>query len=655
MSPEQVDNRVGALGIHSDVYSLGATLYHLLTAHAPCEAEHVGEIYQKVLSGQIARPRWLNSRIARGLEAVCLKALALKPEDRYESAAALKADVERWLADEPVTARRDHWGTRAARWARRHKSWVAAAAAAVLIVALVSSAAAMLINQALGKERVELARERGAVLAERAAKAEAQEGRALARGAVDDYFTKISENELLKRQDAAVVRDLRPLRKDLLEVALAYYNRLVALPSSDPTLRAGQAVAATRVGRINREIGSKEAALAAYQQARAIRTDLADLQPADNARQRELAASRIDVAGLLVEVGKAAEALTEYAASELVLKPLAEANPSDSLIESDLAQVYHGQGLALRLLRRPTDALAAFERARVLLGRVADAGLADMEEQLRLGKTQSNIGMLLYELGRMAQAVVALEEGRKVYQRLADANPTAAECLRNLAESYNNIGMVQIPAGRTTEALSSLKHGRAILERLVNAHPSVTDFHRDLAENYINCGTVHSEAKRHHEALSEFEHACAILQPLVDGHVADVDIHRDLGASLFNIGDALRALGRFAAAKEPAEKSCVVLAAMNDRAPFDEFVLASAHHLWADVADKSPGTLSAGDRARRDAHADQAMAALRRAIAGGFRALGAKDFSALQSRVDFQDLMRDFDFPEWPFEGSPHP
>ena len=79
MSPEQAAGRLDQLGPRSDVYCLGATLYHLLTGHAPCEAEEIGELYQKVLAGDIPRPRTLNPRIAPGLEAICLKAMAAAP------------------------------------------------------------------------------------------------------------------------------------------------------------------------------------------------------------------------------------------------------------------------------------------------------------------------------------------------------------------------------------------------------------------------------------------------------------------------------------------------------------------------------------------------------------------------------------------------
>ena len=136
--------------------------------------------------------------------------------------------------------------------------------------------------------------------------------------------------------------------------------------------------------------------------------------------------------------------------------------------------------------------------------------------------------------------------------------------------------------------------------------------------------------------------------------MSDTENRRELAVTLFNIGDALRATGRIAEARERAEQACTVLAAMDDRAPFDEFVRASAHDLCAAMIDKGPATPSASDRARRDDHAIEAMDALRRAIAGGYRAVDAKNFSALKARPDFQDLMRDLAFPEWPFAGEPH-
>src|SRR5579883_335803 len=153
MSPEQAAGRLDRLGPRSDVYCLGATLYHLLTGHAPCEAEQVAVVYEKIRTGDIPRPRALNPRIAPALEAICLKAVALKPEDRYPSAEALKADLERWLADEPLTAWREPFSLRARRWARRNRTAVTAAAAA--LVAGVLGLLAVTVVQSQAKSALE--------------------------------------------------------------------------------------------------------------------------------------------------------------------------------------------------------------------------------------------------------------------------------------------------------------------------------------------------------------------------------------------------------------------------------------------------------------------------------------------------------------------
>src|SRR5262249_31407256 len=93
MSPEQADARSGRMGVRSDVYGLGAPLYHLLTGRAPCQAGQLGDARERILAGEILRPRSINPRIAPALEAICLKAMALKPEDRYATAQELKADL----------------------------------------------------------------------------------------------------------------------------------------------------------------------------------------------------------------------------------------------------------------------------------------------------------------------------------------------------------------------------------------------------------------------------------------------------------------------------------------------------------------------------------------------------------------------------------
>jgi tetratricopeptide (TPR) repeat protein/tRNA A-37 threonylcarbamoyl transferase component Bud32 len=131
MSPEQAVGDLARLEPRSDVYSLGATLYSILTGKPPFDGP-VRDVLSKVRTGELRPPRQVEPAVDKALEAICCKAMALKIEDRYASCRALAEDVERWMADEPVSAYREPWNRAVMRWLNRHRTGVTAAAAAVL-------------------------------------------------------------------------------------------------------------------------------------------------------------------------------------------------------------------------------------------------------------------------------------------------------------------------------------------------------------------------------------------------------------------------------------------------------------------------------------------------------------------------------------------
>ena len=134
MSPEQAEGDLQTLGPRSDVYSLGATLYCVLTGKPPLQGHDVGEMLRKVQKGDFRPPRSIDPSIDKALEAVCLKAMATVPEDRYSSSRALADDVERWMADEPVLAWKEPKRMRMRRWAKRHRTLVTSTSVAVILV-----------------------------------------------------------------------------------------------------------------------------------------------------------------------------------------------------------------------------------------------------------------------------------------------------------------------------------------------------------------------------------------------------------------------------------------------------------------------------------------------------------------------------------------
>ncbi|HKB40000.1 MAG TPA: protein kinase [Gemmataceae bacterium] len=151
MAPEMADGRAVEADDRTDVYLLGATLYHILTGHAPREGRSLEEVIELARQVPPPPPRKLKAEVPRALNAICLKAMAHAKQDRYASALELAVDVKRYLADAPVAAYPEPVWVRAWRWCKRHRRAVAAAVLGVTLLGAV-----------LGREALEREALRGA-------------------------------------------------------------------------------------------------------------------------------------------------------------------------------------------------------------------------------------------------------------------------------------------------------------------------------------------------------------------------------------------------------------------------------------------------------------------------------------------------------------
>lgn len=256
MSPEQVRNSK-LVTEQSDIYSLGATLYHVLTGRPVFQAASAMDTLRQVLDTEPVNPRQLNPIIDRELETICLKSLEKEPSKRFESARFMSEELERYLSGVPIHSRPIGVLQRAFRWSKRNPvtAGLISSTLACLLIALVVSSVAYVETSAAARKSDQSFRD--------------------ALGAVNTFFTRVSEETLLNQPG------LQPLRKDLLRQAKTYYAGFLKQRSGDPTVKYELADAHYKIGLITGELDTQQQALAAFDAAEEIQRELVGDSPRD--------------------------------------------------------------------------------------------------------------------------------------------------------------------------------------------------------------------------------------------------------------------------------------------------------------------------------------------------------------------------------------
>jgi serine/threonine protein kinase/Tfp pilus assembly protein PilF len=156
MAPEAAEGRAAEADERTDVYLLGATLYAILTGRPPRQGSSRAEIVELARAGPPPPPRKLKADVPRALEAICLKAMAHRKQDRYASAVELARDMQRYLAGAPVSAYPEPVLARVGRWCKRHRRILVRSVAAALLIAALGLLAVVQVYEA--RKRAEAAR-----------------------------------------------------------------------------------------------------------------------------------------------------------------------------------------------------------------------------------------------------------------------------------------------------------------------------------------------------------------------------------------------------------------------------------------------------------------------------------------------------------------
>lgn len=516
MSPEQAQGNVELIGPASDIYSLGATLYELLTGFPPVAGGDVLSIILRVRLGDFSPPRRLQPDLPKALEAICLKAMSRKISDRYASAAELAQDLERWLADEPVTARRDSLPIRTHRWVRRHRTL--AASGALLLLALVILAAVITVLQeqriqdvAKERDRTELQRQ-AAVSARDIAelrRKEAEEARQEARDALDDMTTNVMDQWL--GQKAKLTREQRLF----LERALKRYEALAQYTGETSEQKADVAKAYLRIALIRHRLGFSTEAVAASKSGMKRLEQLVEAEPQSLRRQQELAQARLQHGRFLAEQNHLSEAIKIFTEAREHLRRLHQAYPNDKPTLQSLALAHNNCGVLLRWQSQWDPALFQFAAARELQEKLLAAHPDDDKVLQDLSQTLGNMGPVLTELGCNKDALAVYDRALVLRKRLLAMLPDTPDLVRLVAQTHNLRGIALDRLERPEEARTAYREAQHLMEPLVRDFPALPEYAITLAGIYVNQGNLERGQAQLETALQHCERGIDLLRPVL--------------------------------------------------------------------------------------------------------------------------------------------
>ncbi|WP_165226117.1 serine/threonine-protein kinase [Aquisphaera insulae] len=647
MSPEQASGASSRIGPATDVYGLGAILYVLLTGRMPLgEGQSPVVLLGRARRGEVVPIRSVRTDVPPALAAIGAKAMALRPEDRYESALALADDLERWLADEPVSAHHEPWSARLARWRRRHGTLVTAASAVLIATVIGLAIGASAINA----ERAVAVADRD--LARREHDRAEQEFRR-ARRAVDDSFTRVSQEVLLD------VPGLQALRKDLLSSARGFYEEFVLDRGQDPSVRADLAETHSRLAGIAQLLGRGEEVVAEYEAAVRLRESLASERGSpgvgddEEGRQARLAlALDLDRLGVALLDSRSdlarSRQLTERAIS--ILEAIGDRG--GDRVRDVLAGAYANLGSLSQFEGRAGAGLPLILRGISIREELARRTPGDRPLRFGLARMLINLALLYKQAGPDSAARSAMERAVEILEGLHRDRPEAARDTLTLVTALDDLGRLDFDSFDLEPARRHLGRARDLITGLVRENPRAVEYRASEGSIDNILANLERRSGRPDVAARHAAAARDLFEGLAREHPGDLE-YRDALSQAWNVTGRLDATaGRRREALAAFDRAAGLLAEATGRFPARHYNAACNTALGLPLVAADPVHPTAAEGREIEARAGRAVASLRAAAASGFTNvdtyLADDDLHPLRSRPDFRDFLAGLLAPGFP-------
>jgi len=590
MAPELLRGDPASADRRSDVYSLGVTLFQVLTGTLP--PGNGSSPFPASSPAVPAIPAIPAVSLPADLRAIVERCLAENPGDRYPSARAVGEDLRRFLDGDVVEAYADRLAYRLTRFAVRHRALLAVGGVSALLLA-----AALVVAAVLGVQAV-----RANSLAEK---------------------RRVQAEELITFTLLDLRDKLEPVgRLDLLdnvgERAMAYFAAVPETELSDEEL-SRRSVALYQIGDVRMRQGDLAGAEGPLEESLALARQLAERAPDDTDRLFALGQSEFWAGYARWERGDLPAAQRHFEAYHDISERLVAIDPEALDWQLELSYAHSNLGSVLQAQGDLPGALAQFRETleidRRLVAQAPDRGRAD-DWRFELAATHNTIAVVLERMGRLDEARAQYQADLEIRQELTAADPENQRWLEFLGTSHQYLGALALARGELTDARPHLERSRELFDGLVARDPDNGDWRYKLAWSELRLGRLERadgrperarEAWRRAEALADelaatdpehidwrlllgvarlhaarlpgpppvpsepdrlgpldpldpLERALEVLGPLAAGHPHDRRAHRWLAEGLLSLGDRARWTGDEAGARSAWSRAAEALA-----------------------------------------------------------------------------------------------